>query len=536
MLERVSLDQETLTLPLGGSTTLQVNITPDTLARQVRLTWETDNPDVVSVNEIGKLTALYYGEATISVTVTYQDISMKANCLVSVPPELLGVSLDRDTLTLTIGGSNTLQVNITPEILASQVQLNWETDNPDVVSVNEIGKLTAIDFGEAIITVFAFHEGKSFSDSCEVVVDDIVRIPDEAFREFCLENFDTNNDGVLNTSETAAVYDLKLDDKGIISLEGIQFFISLQTLSCRSNQLTTMDVSHNTALKSIFCPYNQLKSMDVSQNTALTRLICSDNQLTALDVSQNKLLTYLNCFNNQITSLDVSRNTELEMLLCQHNQLTSLDVIHNRFLTYFDCGYNQLTSLDVSRNTALTYLDCSRNQLKVLDVSQNRSLTKLHCSSTQLTSLDVSQNKALEILACQSNQLTSLDVSQNTALTDLNCSENQLDALDVSQNTALTDLNCSENQLDALDVSQNAELVYLYCTKNQLIVLDVSRNIDLEILVCGSNQLTSLDVSHNTKLRYLQCKNSPNLLELWLKTGQTIPDLRKDSHTEIKYK
>ena len=40
------------------------------------------------------------------------------------------------------------------------------------------------------------------------------------------------------------------------------------------------------------------------------------NQLTSLDVSNNTALTYLDCGNNQLTSLDVSNNTALEYLYC----------------------------------------------------------------------------------------------------------------------------------------------------------------------------------------------------------------------------
>ncbi len=44
--------------------------------------------------------------------------------------------------------------------------------------------------------------------------------------------------------------------------------------------------------------HNQLTSLDVSKNTALTELDCSDNQLTSLDINKNTDLTYLVCCNN----------------------------------------------------------------------------------------------------------------------------------------------------------------------------------------------------------------------------------------------
>ena len=90
---------------------------------------------------------------------------------------------------------------------------------------------------------------------------------------------------------------------------------------CSKIQLTTLDVSQNTALIGLTCNYNQLTALDVSKNTALEKLDCPNNQLTALDVSQNIGLIDLYCNNNQLTTLDVSQNTALEKLWCNGNQI-----------------------------------------------------------------------------------------------------------------------------------------------------------------------------------------------------------------------
>ena len=234
----------------------------------------------------------------------------------------------------------------------------------------------------------------------------------------------------------------------LTSLQGIEYFESLTELYCLSNQLTSLDVSANTALTYLDCGSNQLTSLDVSANTALTELVCSFNQLESLDVSANTALTELVCLSNQLTSLDVSGCTALTMLGCSDNQLTTLDVSANTALTALNCYDNQLTSLDVSGCTALMYLDCDSNQLTSLDVSGCTALTYLDCYDNQLTMLDVSANTALTELWCDSNQLTSLDVSGCTALTTLVCVSNQLMSLDVSANTALTTLFCDDNPGD----------------------------------------------------------------------------------------
>ena len=123
-------------------------------------------------------------------------------------------------------------------------------------------------------------------------------------------------------------------------------------------------------IKRLDCGYNNLTSLDVSKNTALTELNCSGNNLTSLDVSKNTALTWLDCGGNNLTSLDVSKNTALTELDCYDNNLTSLDVSKNTALTDLFCRENNLTSLNVSGCTALTDLSCGRNNLTSAALNQ----------------------------------------------------------------------------------------------------------------------------------------------------------------------
>lgn len=232
----------------------------------------------------------------------------------------------------------------------------------------------------------------------------IVNIPDANFKaELIYLSVDKNKDGKIQVSEAQIVTSLNLFDRSIASLSGIEAFVNLNRLNCRSNQLTTIDVS---------------------KNTALTYLECGSNKLTIIDISKNTALTELSCDNNRLTTLDLSKNIALKNLVCDHNQLTTLNVSMNTALTDLDCVQNQLTTLDLSKNTALTNLDCSLNTLTTIELSNNIALKKLSCSINELTTLDVSQNTALTNLDCSGNQLTTLDVSKNTALKNLECSEN----------------------------------------------------------------------------------------------------------------
>ena len=276
--------------------------------------------------------------------------------------------------------------------------------------------------------------------------------PDEIFRAYVSE-FDNDENGLLSAEEASWCREIYVENLGIGSLQGIEFFPDLTLLSCYNNQLTGLDVSQNKNLEYLYCWENQIRCLEFYENTALKELDCGSNQLWFLDVSKNTALEKLYCYDNQLKELDVSKNTALTQLLCL---------------------FNQLTELDVSQNTALTWLYCYNNQLTELDVSKNTSLTELYCSDNQLTELDISKNTALELLECKNCQLTSLDVSRNTELSHLVCSCNQLTELDVSQNTELTWLDCSCNQLTALDLRNNAALPWLWCYRNNINVLDIS--------------------------------------------------------------
>ena len=369
-----------------------------------------------------------------------------------------------------------------------------------------------------------------------------------------------------------------------------------------------------------------LTSQTVTIRGDVTVLLCNDNQLTTLDVSKNTALTTLDCSKNQLTALDISQNTALKWLSCSYNQLTTLDVSKNTVLTRLDCRKNPLKALDVSKNTKLKYLFCSKNQLTALDVSKNTALTSLTCSYNQLTALDVSQNTALTALYCYNNQLTALDVSQNTALTVLTCFNNQIKGEEMTRlvnslpdrtgkdagsftvvrepglegNICLkSDVAIAKGKnwntlkynsdtkkfvsyegeelspcimsfttakavgevislymnysgdtptlsgatgtpksgkyvtytLTSQTVTITGDVTFLYCSDNQLKALDASKNTALTELYCSNNQLTTLDVSKNTALTTLDCsKNQLTTLDVSQNTALTSLDC---SHNQL---
>ena len=310
--------------------------------------------------------------------------------------------------------------------------------------------------------------------------------PDENFREYILNNIDKDGDGYLSETEIAETTSITCGARSISSLKGIEYFVNVQSIDCRGNNLTQLDVSKNTALED---------------------LDCSENNLTQLDVSKNIYLRGLACFENNLTQLDVSKNTVLETLSCQQNNLTQLDVSKN--VWYLNCYNNNLTQLDVSKNVTLWYLYCDNNNLTQL-VSKSVELRNLSCDNNNLTQLDISKNVKLCMLSCYKNNLTQLDVCKNTELRILSCEGNNLSQLDVSKNTALEDLDCSENNLTQLDVSKNTALCELKCYNNNISQLDVSNKSNLRILSCDRNVQV---IGYHGEITYPSSSTSQNQLK-----------------------
>jgi hypothetical protein len=90
-------------------------------------------------------------------------------------------------------------------------------------------------------------------------------IPDPNFEQALIDlGYDTAPiNGSVPTANISSVADLVVINKTISDLTGLEDFTDLTILSCDNNQLTSIDLSNNTALEYLFCANNQLTSLDV---------------------------------------------------------------------------------------------------------------------------------------------------------------------------------------------------------------------------------------------------------------------------------
>ena len=265
-----------------------------------------------------------------------------------------------NTYPITVGSDRTFDLSTLPGTFDVTKATRW---NGGTVRGNTL----TVDAGATKVT-YLYNCGKrssyTFTLNVTVVPEGSIAIddsnfPDPNFRAYVKEKLDTDNNNCLSESERNAVTKIDVDDgyngQKLTSLKGIEFFPNLERLYCSENQLSSLDVSKNTALEGLICFNNQLSSLGVSQNAALQELYCYKNQLTELDVSGNPVLWYLDCGTNQLTSLDVSKNPALKYLYCKQNKLTSLDVSQTA-VTILDASGNQI---DINVETTPRTFDLS---------------------------------------------------------------------------------------------------------------------------------------------------------------------------------
>ena len=177
--------------------------------------------------------------------------------------------------------------------------------------------------------------------TCGAVKISEITFPDANFRTI-VAGYDSDKDGLLTGAERNNVTDLFIANRGIKDLSGIQYFANLKTLICNSNELTSLDVSKNTALGCLECDDNQLTSLNVSGCTVLATLRCDNNKLTSLDLSSCTKLENLFCENNQLTSLDLSKVERLIWCRVSGNTRT-ISAAQNKF------DLSKLAGFDVSK-------------------------------------------------------------------------------------------------------------------------------------------------------------------------------------------
>ncbi len=304
---------------------------------------------------------------------------------------------------------------------------------------------------------------------------------------------DANADGEIQENEAELVKILTVNDSKVITLQGIEKFVNLQTFKTSFTQITALDVSSLKKLEILEC-----------QNSS---------KLTTLNISQLAKLNSVQAQNCAIVNLNYSGLPALKTINLSQNKLASLEFDGYNLLESVSFGFDQSLKKVVLKNCALlnsvTITQSGLNDLTVLNLPSLESLT---VSNSQITNIDLTTLPKLTLLEVNSNKITSLNTNLNPELKFLNCSRNQLSTISILQNPKLVNLDCSVNTISSLTLGNNKVLNNIDCSNNKLQVLDISANKNVGILNCGTNLLTQLNVKNGKKTQLsLSLSGNPTL-------------------------
>ncbi len=235
---RLTLSDVSLNLAEGDEKTLMATVFPSN-ATNKNVTWESDNMNVATVKN-GVVKAVSAGTAKI--TVTAVDGSVSATCNVTVSKKtvgVIGVSLNKTSITLTEGEKQTLAATVSP-LDATDKSVQWTSSNTRVATVSN-GTVTAVGEGTAVITVQT-NDGSKRAE-CMVKV---VKAEDEVNAELVVAK-------VSATTGSEATVDVSVkNNPGITALKVL--------LEYPDNVLTLTNVEYPKLFSSRGTGGNQYKS------------------------------------------------------------------------------------------------------------------------------------------------------------------------------------------------------------------------------------------------------------------------------------
>ena len=164
----ITLNNSTLSLTTGQNFTLQAMLSPSN-ATNKEVTWESSDAGVAAVSKDGVVTAKKAGKATI-VAKAADESGKYASCVVTVTEakkEVTGVTLNKSSLNLGVGGSEVLSATVLPAD-ATNKQVTWLSSTPSVATVSQSGVVTGVKEGTAQISVITADGSKTAI--CSVIV------------------------------------------------------------------------------------------------------------------------------------------------------------------------------------------------------------------------------------------------------------------------------------------------------------------------------------------------------------------------------
>lgn len=163
----ISLDKTTAEVEKGKDITLNATTTP---AEGVTVKWASSDSQVATVDANGKVTGVKAGEAIITATAEMGTKKVEISCKVTVTELARKVTLDNTKLEMTAGEEKTLKATVEGYTAASEGKVTWTTSDKTIATVDDKGKVTALNEGTVKITATNTENNVKVEAICEITV------------------------------------------------------------------------------------------------------------------------------------------------------------------------------------------------------------------------------------------------------------------------------------------------------------------------------------------------------------------------------
>lgn len=348
----------------------------------------------------------------------------------------------------------------------------------------------------------------------------IINFPDTNFKNALLNNYpviDTNNDGEIQISEANAATSLNISNKGITSLQGLEYFTNITTLKCQENNFPVLDAGFLVNIESIdFSDNPNLVTVNLSNVEMIQGTFKANNLDNLTSLNLNNLLQVggsFNCsFNPILTDLNLNALSSIAFTfyIVQNSSLATLNtpnlvsvgvdysVYSNQVLSYLSGANLTIVPKNLAVYNNPQLVDFNFPSLSSVGTFTVHHLAIINLNLPSLQTITGSNPYQGVISITYIDTLESIDFSGLETVTKDIVFEAVENLVTVNFDNLLSvgrNISIDTNILDGLSLPSLETVYELNYNNNIPALLNLNSLISANSIVCSYSNITSADLS-----------------------------------------